>query len=233
MNEATDQQPRPPSSGLSTGMAVGFYGVLVIMAWVLGGWWLDLDLIEWHNRWGTPLWLDVVLGLGLGGATVVASRIFEKTTEWARVLTEEFRKILGHLTPTQVLIFAVTSGIAEEVFFRGFLQQAITERLFDGDTVGMIAGLIVASIVFGIVHVGPDREKFLPWTIMALVLGFFFGAVYLYTGNIIAPVVAHFTINFLNLLHIARDADATPPDEGQPRLLPGDDDGQDTADDLI
>ncbi len=210
MKETTDQQSPPP--GLSTGMAVGFYGVLVILAWVLGAWWLDLDLIQWHDRWETPIWLDVGLGLGLGLATVLASRILEKTTQWARVLTGEFRKILGNLTPTQVFVFAVTSGIAEEVFFRGFLQQAITDRLFAGDAVAMVIGLVVASVVFGVVHVGPDREKFLPWTIMALVLGFFFGAMYLYTGNIIAPVIAHFTINFLNLLHIAGgDEDDTPP----------------------
>ncbi len=208
----TPEQPETtsPPPGISTGMAVGFYGVLILMAWVLGSLWLGLDLIHWHDLWGTPIWVDVGLGLGLGGATVAASRVLEKTTEWARVLGEEFRKILGKLTPTQVLVFAVTSGIAEEVFFRGFLQQAITDRLFDGDVVGMVAGLIVASVVFGVVHVGPDRQKFLPWTIMALVLGFCFGGIYLYTGNIIAPVIAHFTINFFNLLHIARDEKDRP-----------------------
>lgn len=206
MNEPTEQQP-PPPGGLSTGMAVVFYGILLALAWLLGVWWLDLDLVEWHDWWETPMWLDAGLGIALGVTTVIATRILEKTTEWARVLGEEFRKILGDLTPNQVFVFAVTSGVAEEVFFRGFLQQALTEYVFGTETPGMILGLVVASLVFGLVHIGPDREKFLPWTIMALVLGVLFGVLYLYTGNILAPLIAHFTINFFNLLHIAGDRD--------------------------
>ena len=206
-------------------MAVVFYGVLLAVAWILGAWWLDLDLLEWHDRWETALWLDVLLGVGLGIGTVIASRILEHTTEWARVLGEEFRKILGDLTPTQVLIFAVTSGVAEEVFFRGFLQQALSDLLFGSDWLG----LIVASVIFGLIHIGPDRKKFLPWTIMAVVLGVCFGVIYLYTGNIIAPVIAHFTINFFNLWHIASDSgfrpiSSEPDDEESRRDLHGSDD---------
>lgn len=195
------EYPRP-SPAMSTVMVVVFYGVLLVAAWILGVWWLDLDLFVWHDMWQTPPWLDVGLGVALGLLTVAASRILERTTEWARVLGEEFHKILGRLTPAQALIFALSSGVAEEVFFRGFLQQALSDLVFGGEFGGWVAGLIVASLVFGLIHVGPDRKKFLPWTIMALVLGVFFGLLYLYTGNILAPVVAHITINFFNLLHI-------------------------------
>lgn len=198
-----DPQYPPPTPAMSTGLAVLFYGGLLGLAWLLGVLWLDLDLLVWHDIWETPTWLDVVLGLGLGVLTVVASRVLEHTTDWARVLGEEFRKILGKLTPTQALIFAVTSGIGEEIFFRGFLQQALSDLAFGGGSTGWILGLIVASTIFGLIHIGPDRKKFLPWTIMALVLGVLFGLLYLYTGNILAPIIAHFTINFFNLLHIA------------------------------
>lgn len=201
MTQQADQPP--PPANLSTTMAVVFYAVLFGLAWVLGVWWLDLDLLEWHDRWETSLWLDTALGLGLGVGTVIASRILEQTTEWARMLTEEFGKILGNLTLTQVLIFALTSSIAEEIFFRGFLQQALSDIAFGNDWIG----LIVASLVFGLIHIGPDRKKFLPWTIMAVVLGLLFGILYLYTGNILAPMVAHFTINFFNLRHIANQHD--------------------------
>ena len=199
---------------MSTTMAVVFYTLMVVAAWMLGVVWLDLDLLVWHDGWWeTELWFDALLGVGLGVATVIASRILEHTTEWARVLGEEFRKILGNLSPAQVVVFAVTSGVAEEVFFRGFLQQALSDVLFTNHWIG----LIVASLIFGLIHIGPDRKKFLPWTIMAIVLGFLFGLLYMYTGNIVGPVVAHFTINFFNLLHIVRDSDdsdeAEPPPE--------------------
>lgn len=209
-----DGRPPRPSPGLSTGMAVGFYGVLLLAAWLLGDVWLNLDLIRWHDGWDQPIWVDALVGAGLGLVFVVLTRIFERTMEWARVLTREFRKILGGLTLTQVAVFAVTSGIAEEVFFRGFLQQALSELAFNNEWIG----LVVASLVFGLIHIGPDREKFLPWTIMAVVLGFVFGLVYMYTGNIVAPVVAHFTINFFNLKHIARPTgpeNSREEDEGE------------------
>ena len=201
MSDRPEESPPdgPPPGGISTVMAVVFYGVLLPVAWALGSWWLGLDLWVWHDGWDQPLWVDALVGVGLGVATVIASRIFEHTTEWARVLTREFRKILGRLTPFQVLVFAVTSGVAEEVFFRGFLQQALSELAFGNEWLG----LVVASLVFGLIHIGPDRRKFLPWTIMAVVLGFVFGLVYMVTGNILAPIIAHFTINFFNLLHIA------------------------------
>lgn len=190
-----------PPPGISTAAAVIFYALMVFVAVGVGHWWLDLDLLEWHNRLNTALWLDATIGAATGLVVVLASRGFEKYTDWARTLNEEFRKILGEATPTQVLVLAVTSGIGEEVFFRGFLQQALSDLWLGSDWLG----LIIASVVFGLIHVGPDRRKFLPWTIMAVVMGFGFGLIYLFTGNILGAVVAHFTINFFNLLHIAGD----------------------------
>ncbi len=181
-------------------MALVFYGILLGLAWLLGSWWLGLDLWVWHDRQATQLWADAGLGLALGVISVWATRILEKHTRWARELGREFKSILGRLSTTQVLIFAVTSGVVEEVFFRGFLQQALSEVAFGSD----LWGLLVATLVFGLIHVGPDRKKFLPWTIMALVWGLLFGLLYWYTGNILGPIIAHFTINFFNLLHITQ-----------------------------
>lgn len=191
---------------MSTALALVFYGAMVIVAWLLGSVWLKLDLLWWEEqRWGS-LGTDLGLGLALGLGTVYASRVLETKTTWARVLTQEFRKIFGPITAGQAFIFALTSGVAEEVFFRGFLQQALSVSLLGGGPVGLVVGLILASAIFGGIHIGPDREKFLPWTIMAIVMGLCFGGLYLITGSVIGPVVAHFTINFINLLHIGKSS---------------------------
>lgn len=199
------EHPRP---AMSTALAIIFYGAMLGAAWLIGGLWLKLDLVFWADlRQGSVL-IDLILGLALGLLTVVVSRVLEKRTRWAQVLTKEFRKILGPITASQAFVFALTSGVAEEVFFRGFLQQALSDMLFGGDLFGLVAGLVVASLIFGGIHIGPDREKFLPWTIMAVVLGLCFGGIYMMTGSIIGPVVAHFTINFINLLHISGSSDS-------------------------
>jgi len=65
-------------------------------------------------------------------------------------------------------------------------------------------GLWIAAAVFGLLHTGPNT-RFLPWTVMAFGAGLLFGAMVLWTGNLLAPMLAHFVINFLNLRFLAED----------------------------
>jgi len=127
---------------------------------------------------------SVALGAGLGILVVGLSRLAEHHFAWARALDAELRKNLGYLSGSDVLIFAVSSGVAEEIFFRGAMQPSI--------------GLVATSILFGILHIGPNR-KFIPWPIFAAILGLASGTLFIVTGNLLAPIIAHFTINFFNL----------------------------------
>lgn len=172
---------------------------MALTAMAFAAWVWPQDLWFWHNRNETPLWQDALIGVGIGLLTVFASNVLEKHAEWARRLSDEFATLLGPLKPVDVLILAVTSGVAEELFFRGFLQQVLTERLFDGNG---ILGLVVAAFAFGLMHIGPNWKVFWPWTVMAIVMGFVIGGAYLFTGNLLAPIIAHFTINYLNLSSI-------------------------------
>lgn len=182
-----------------------FYGLVVLAAWFFGDFLADLDLLQWHNRHGTAVEVDALIGVGAGLLVVVLSALLERTAEWARRLSEAFADILGPLTTGQVFVLALTSGIGEELFFRGFLQQWLSVGVFGGPYADWL-GLAVASIIFGAVHIGPEPRTFWPWTAMAVVMGFALGGMYLYTGNVLAPVLAHFTINFLNLSLIAQQA---------------------------
>ena len=170
-----------------------------------GAAWADLDLLVWHDNFHTPKWLDIAIGLGVGLLVVVVSAILERVAEWAQRLSEAFAGLLGPMSHAQIAVFAITSAVGEELLFRGFLQQWLSDVVFGGPMSDWW-GLIVASAIFGLVHVGPDRRTFLPWTIMAVVMGFALGGMYLYTGNVLAPILCHFTINFLNLAQIARRA---------------------------
>lgn len=190
---------------ISVGFVSVFYLAVTIVALLLGHYLAGIDVTVWHNANDTSLVFDAALGAGVGLVVVVISQILDRTTQWAKVLTDEFIKTLGHLTPAQVLIFALCSGIAEELFFRGFLQQMLSIQVFTGEG-GAVIALIVASLVFGGLHLGPDFRKFWPWTVMAIVLGFVFGAMYLYTGNVLAPILAHFTINFFNLYFMTQSS---------------------------
>lgn len=188
---------------LSASAVVIFYILMVAAAWFLGGYLADLDLLVWHNRNGTGTYLEVGLGVGLGVGVVVLSQLLEGWAEWARALSREFGRILGKISLSEAFIFAAASGIGEEIFFRGFVQQILSTAVFSG-TGGDWLAIAVASLVFGGMHIGPDLETFWPWTVMAIVLGVGFGWMYLYTGNLLAPIIAHFTINFFNLYSIGQ-----------------------------
>jgi membrane protease YdiL (CAAX protease family) len=79
-------------------------------------------------------------------------------------------------------VAAVGAAVFEELIFRGVLQRALSRLL------GNRAGLLVASLVFGLLH---D-----PWRLpAAFILGLVLGLIYLRTGSLVLSMVAHFTVN--------------------------------------
>lgn len=167
---------------------LGFYAVMTVIAlviqWSRGDvatqWALTGSLVSWATSLGA--------GLGLGLALVVASRFAVAQFAWGRTLADELRSILGELGRGDALAIACLSAIGEETLFRGVLQPAV--------------GLVVASAIFGLLHVGPTR-RFLPWTLMAVGAGLCFGLLFERSGSLVAPVVAHATVNYLNIRYLS------------------------------
>jgi membrane protease YdiL (CAAX protease family) len=132
--------------------------------------------------------LGIVAGALLGLGFVFASRLAVHRFEWARALHRDMRALLGPLPDAEVVVLAVASSLGEEIFFRGALLPVV--------------GLTVSSFVFALLHVGP-KLRYLPWTLSSLVAGLVFGQLFLWSGDLTGPVVAHFTVNFLNLRYLS------------------------------
>lgn len=150
--------------------------------------------------------ISLAFGAAIGIVAIVVTRWLLMRAGWARTLRAEFRMLVDGMSPLKLVLVGLTSGVAEELFFRGAIQP--------------LAGLVPTSLVFGLVHIGPRRE-FLPWTLSALGMGFALGGLYEATGFIEGPMLAHALINMINLQVIARhDAalgDGDIGDEGRPR----------------
>lgn len=137
-----------------------------------------------------PLVLSgIVAGLALGLLIVFVSRLAVHRFEWARALHREFRALLSPLTDFDIVVMALASSVGEEMFFRGALLPVV--------------GVLPSSAIFALLHIGP-RARHLPWTLSSFVAGFLLGQLYVWSGDLTGPVVAHFTINFLNLRHVAK-----------------------------
>jgi membrane protease YdiL (CAAX protease family) len=147
------------------------------------------------NIWQSPSHADpqvlasIVAGLALGLAIVFASRMALYRFDWARALHREFRNLLYPMTDIEIVILAVASSLGEELFFRGALLPVI--------------GVLGSSAVFALLHVGP-KARHLPWTVGSFGAGLAFGAIFVWTGDLTGPVLAHFLVNFLNLRHVAQ-----------------------------
>ena len=133
--------------------------------------------------------LGTAAGLLIGLGFVFASRFATHRFEWGRALHRDLRALLGPLHGTEILVLAVASAIGEEIFFRGALLPAV--------------GLWGSSAIFALLHVGP-KARFLPWTFSSFVAGAVFGQLFLWAGDLSGPVVAHFTVNALNLRYLSR-----------------------------
>ena len=97
--------------------------------------------------------------------------------------------MLGPLGPGTTLHVAILSGVGEEIFFRGAMQP--------------VCGFVATSLLFGLVHIGPDR-RYLSWTLFAVAMGFLFGAILRNTDSVLGPIIAHVVINAINLRRICR-----------------------------
>lgn len=87
-----------------------------------------------------------------------------------------------------ILVVAIAPAICEEFFFRGGLQQVFYARM------NKHVAIWLAAAVFSAVHM--EVSGFLP----RMLLGASFGYLFVWTGSIWAPVIAHFVNNLCGVV---------------------------------
>lgn len=80
--------------------------------------------------------------------------------------------------------------LAEEAFFRGYVQQGLSRRF------GPAAGIAAASLLFGLAHIGAGPAV----AAFAALLGLACGLGYWGAGRFYVPVAMHFAFNLTHLL---------------------------------
>jgi membrane protease YdiL (CAAX protease family) len=178
-------------------MGLLFYGAMAIVAVLWRNGLMEESIVvapDAEIQVG-QLWVHAAIGLGFGVFVVVASNLVTRFTHWGEDLARAMAASLGYISTPNAVLLAMASGLAEEMFFRGALQAKV--------------GLVLASLLFGVVHFVPRRE-FMPWTVFAVVVGFGLGGLFEWTGNLLAPVVAHVVINGVNLPLLIRRYGSEP-----------------------
>jgi membrane protease YdiL (CAAX protease family) len=106
-----------------------------------------------------------------------------------------------------IVLLAGLAGLGEEVLFRGLIQGWLAERY------PAWLSVAAASLLFGLGH-----WLSASYAALAAIIGGYLGVVFLVTGNLLAPIIAHAVYDVVALLVLARRARATvpapPPDGG-------------------
>ena len=162
-------------------LAALFYGLLTLAAATFGAF-RGRNVFALGDR---PL-ADLALGLAVACGTVALGVALYRLAAALREISKELGpRVVDGTKRGDLVLVSVFSGVGEEALFRGALQPEI--------------GLVAASLLFGLAHVGPDR-RYLVWTLWAVGAGFLFGALYEWAGGLLAPTVAHAAHNAATLL---------------------------------
>ena len=195
-NEGQREHKAPETHFVRLGLV--FYGLLAAAAVVWRtGFYHEPILFASDQAAAHGLWLgrDLLLGVAAAAFLIAVSGWMTEKTIWGDHLARAMAEALGPLSLPSAILLAVASGVGEEFFFRGALQPQV--------------GWLFASLLFGCAHFVP-RRAFLPWTAFAVVAGFLFGALFDWTGNLVAPVTAHIVVNAVNLPLLVRRYGADP-----------------------
>nr|WP_279639147.1 CPBP family intramembrane metalloprotease [Sphingomicrobium sediminis] len=97
------------------------------------------------------------------------------------------------LTWPIVLLLSAVAGIAEEIVFRGALQGWLDTLM------PLWLAIILQAVIFAALH--PVSRAYMAYV---LLIGIVLGALYAWSGNLLAPMIAHFAYDVWALRRLYR-----------------------------
>jgi membrane protease YdiL (CAAX protease family) len=182
----------------TTRLALVFEGGLgaaaIIIGWFLG----HSPFIVQSNQQLTAVGWGLVATGPLFAALLLIDRFPIGPLRRLRDMAAEvILQMFGGASIAQLAVVAVAAGFGEELLFRGLVQAGVS-RLIPGPTAPWIA-LAVASVLFGVCHWLNTT-----YAILAMLAGAYFGVIFLATGSVWTPIVAHATYDFIALVYLIR-----------------------------
>lgn len=148
--------------------------------------WIKLGFQAISSRW---FWIATAIGVGAAFIRMVllsgAILVFPALAESAEALSSLF----NFEDPSQLLIVGIIASTLvpfyEEIFFRGFIHNALRNRF------GMWVAIGISSLIFGLIHFFPIQ------IISAALLAIALGWLYERSTSLWAVIYAHAVNNFI------------------------------------
>ena len=172
---------------------IGFEGGLIVLAVVLG--WLlgrpTVGLI--HPTWRGLVW-GVTAALPL--LPVLWWCVHSNWGPMRRLRTEVDARVVpmfAHMSLLDMAVASLLAGVGEELLFRGLIQGGLA------DLAGIGTALIATSVLFGALHWVTNT-----YAVLATAAGGYLGALFVLSGDLVAPIVTHAVYDMVALVYLRR-----------------------------
>jgi uncharacterized protein len=166
---------------------------LLLLAWGLSRW-LQLTPFSYLQPDGATLLWGLAAAIPLmAGLAWMLSSTWTPVRGLVALVVERLGALLAGQSVAGLAALAIVAGVSEEVLFRGVIQPGLTRWMPAG------LALLATSLLFGLVHFASRS-----YAVMASIMGLYLGILFQLTGNLLAPVVAHATYDFVALLWVSR-----------------------------
>jgi membrane protease YdiL (CAAX protease family) len=147
--------------------------------------------LHWNGR---DLGLGVAATIPLLLAFACLLRSTLPALQRIRLFLETVMKpAMRHWNWLQLAWISILAGVCEEALFRAVLQGGLSE------VVGPGSALVLAAVVFGLCHWITHT-----YALLAALVGLYLGGLWLWTGNLLVPIVAHAVYDFVALAWLLR-----------------------------
>ncbi len=146
---------------------------------------------------------SVVLGAA-GALPMLGILLWCLRTTWGpmrrlvALVEERLGPYLANASAGGILLLALLAGVGEELLFRGVIQGWLAERA------PLWLAIAAASLLFGVGH-----WLSASYAVMASLIGAYFGILFLLSGNLLAPMVAHAAYDVVALFVLTRRVGAS------------------------
>lgn len=156
----------------------------------------SIDSIRIHHveNVNISMFVGAFIGMIISVIAIKKSKVFQRHTEkqmsnFSEMLPTNYRESVIWI------LICITAGITEELLFRSFMMNYLTQLLPWLSTTGVV---IVSSVIFGLAHIYQGWKGI----VGTMILGFLFGRLYVTTGSIYPSILLHIIIDLLVLVRL-------------------------------
>ena len=131
---------------------------------------------------------DLGIGIAIGfGLTGLSSIVYAAWATYRESADFYLAMVLEPLAMPDLIWLGILPGLSEELLFRGVMLPSLGL-----DPIG----IILSSACFGVLHMTNLQQW--PYAVWATLVGMLLGFTMVETGNLLIPIVAHVTTNFIS-----------------------------------